>query len=660
MPTTSVSERSTAASEPQVVAAGERDESPAPVAPAHGPRALYAVTTVLAACSVLYELLAAQTLASLAANTVTWYSVVIGTFLGAMGLGAFRCQRQGEDIDPWKELVRVELWLCAVGVLIVPVIHVGHMLHGYLEVNVGPWSAGVAFFGSAFGMTGAVGYLTGIELPLLMRTGERLSGERSSANVVLGVDYVGSLIGAVAFPLLLLPRFDLLSIGVIAAVANLLVASWIVFHREDEREASFGVGAVTMALAAGLLAISLGANRIEQYFLRKYYYYHHTTDDLASLFGTMDEYPRVLRRRSPYQRIDLVQDTDKDVSQFLMPWYSDKLDEETDFPLNHILFLNGDFQTNTTYEEVYHEYFAHVPIAARGRVPRNVLLLGGGDGFLLRELLKYEGVERVLHVDIDPVLPELARSNAILSDVNHHSFDDPRVEHLRTDGYQFVRTTDQSFDAIYIDFPMAVDYELSRLYSREFFHFVRERLADDGFAVFDSTGTSILTAPDENGDQLLVEGNDWPIYCNTLMAAGFPEIVPYLTTLDFSNDDAIEWLLNANVEFSVSLEFKQTWDAAQTENERRALKRLLARRLLVQYAISLQQGFVMMARREGVLDTSTWKPPGVELHLLDEEAFHRAFLVDFPFPDEPDPDLVNSILQPRFPTLPIWNPRKPF
>ena len=660
MPSTSMSKRSIAASEP--VRARSEPEMSQAEPPSNGPRrrALCVMTIVLAACSVLYELLAAQTLSSLAANTVTWYSVVIGTFLGAMGLGAFYCQRKGDAQSPWRALARVELALCVVGVLIVPAIHIGHMLHGYLEVNVGVYTARFAFFGAAFGSTALVGFLTGIELPLLMRAGERLSGERSTANLVLGLDYVGSLIGAIVFPLVLLPRMDLLSIGVATAAVNLLVASWLVFREEECEDGSFGLTTAMFGIAFGLLGVSLGSARIDTYFLRKYYYYHHTTDSLASLFAPMDEFPRVQRRRSPYQRIDLVEDTDKDVSQFLIPWFSDKLAVEEDFPLNYILFLNGDFQTNTTYEEVYHEYFAHVPIAARGEVPKRVLLLGGGDGFLLRELLKYDGIESILHVDIDPVLPELARTHPILKEVNRGAFDSPRLEKIRTDGFQFVRRSDREFDAIYIDFPVAVDYELSRLYSMEFFHFVRDRLADGGFAVFDSTGTSILTPPDENGDQQLVVGNDWQIYCNTLMAAGFPQIVPYLTTLDTSNQDAIDWLLQSNVEISVGQQFKAAYETAATDEERDALKTLLARQLLMQYAMSLQQGFVMLGKDDGVLDTKTWHDPGVELHLLDEEAFHRAFLVEFPFPAQPDPDLVNSILQPRFPTVPLWEPRKPF
>ena len=660
MPTTSASARSNAASRRSVATADDR-EAPAAPAPHRGPwRVLCVVTLVLAACSVLYELLAAQTLASLAANTVTWYSVVIGTFLGAMGLGAFHCQRKGESVDPWSELGRVELALCAVGVLIVPFVHVGHMFHGYLELHVGVMTARLAFFGSAFAATALVGFLTGIELPLLMRIGEQIAGDRSGANVVLGLDYVGSLVGAVAFPLVLLPRMDLLSIGVVAAVANLLVASWIVFREDAAPAQSRRLTITTFGLALTLLAVSLGSERIERYFLRKYYYYHHATESLAALVAPMDDHPRVFRRRSPYQRIDLVQDTDTDISQLLMPWFSDKLEDDTEFPLNTILFLNGDFQTNTTYEEVYHEYFAHVPVAARGAVPRRVLLLGGGDGFLCRELLKYEGVESILHVDIDPVLPELARTHPVLRRVNEGAFDDPRVEHLQGDGFHFVRTSERTFDAVYVDFPVAVDYDLSRLYSREFFHFVRRRLAPGGFAVFDATGTSILTPPEADGSQQLVEGNDWPIYCNTLMAAGFPQIVPYLTTLDTDNEEAVDWLLQSNVQVTVGEEFRLAWDAAQTDEERNALKRLVARRLLTEYMLSLQQGFVMLGRDAGVLDTTTWHDPGVELHLLDEAAFHRAFAVEFPFPAQPDPDLVNSILQPRFPTVPLWEPRKPF
>mgnify|MGYP001181845676 CR=1 FL=1 len=618
---------------------------------------LVLVTAVLAACSVVYELLAAQTLAALAANTVIWYSVVIGAFLGAMGLGAFRCMEIPQDRDAWRELLGVELRLTLAGAAVVPAIHFGHMLHAYLEVHGWPRVAAVVFFGGAFAITTVVGYLTGIELPLLMRIGAQQGGGTRGGNIVLGVDYVGSLVGALVFPLVILPHTDLLTAATATAGVNLVVALGILVHRTAGRGRLLGPALAAGTLAGLLAAVAASTARIEQYFLRKYYYYTHANASLLAVFAPMPELPEVFRVRSPYQRIDIMQDVDPDASRTLMQFYSTKPDDP-EHPRDEILFLNGDFQTNSTYEEIYHEYFAHVPIVATGRVPRHVLLLGGGDGYLARELLKHEGIEDILHVDIDPVLPALAQTHPLLSTVNKGSFRDPRVTHLQGDGFQFVRTTEQRFDAVYIDFPVAVDYDLSRLYSREFFHFVRRCLAPGAFAVFDSTGTSFLTAPDAAGVQVPVEGNDWRIYSNTLVAAGYRDIVPYLTTLEVDNAAAAEWLANAGVNIPVDADFMSDWQAAD-EEQRKVLRDLLIRRVLTENMIALQQGFVMMAADEGTFGTA-WKDPGVPLHLLTKERFEHAFDVHFEVPPVADADFVNSILRPRFPTLPVWRPRRPF
>lgn len=620
--------------------------------------AALAVTLVLAACSVIYELIAAQTLALLAANTVVWFSVTIGTFLASMGLGALRCERIGEDRDPWRELVRVELLLCLAGLAIVPAIHVGHMLHGWLAFQGHPSAATGVFFGTAFAVTGWVGYLTGIELPLLMRIAVRETGDDTSGNFALGVDYVGSLLGAIAFPLVLLPGMRLIAAGALVAAVNLAVAAWIAWRRLDASRSLTRASGSALALAAGIGVLVLNVDRVEQYFLRKYYYYTHSSTSLSDLFAPMGDFPKVFRARSPYQRIDIMEDVDWDVSQQLIRCYSDKA-QDVEFELNRILFLNGDFQTNTTYEEIYHEWFAHVPIVAAGKTPRRVLVLGGGDGFLIRELLKHEGIESILHIDIDPVLPEVARTHPVLSKANAGSFDNPRVTTEIRDGFQFVRTVDERFDAIYIDFPVAVDYDLSRLYSREFFHFVRARLEDDGFAVFDSTGTSLLTRPDADGRQQMTEGNDWPIYANTLVAAGFEQIVPYLTSMEIENEAAQKWLEESGLSVNVGQEFLDAWNAAEEGEEKKALEAILIRSVLAEHVLSLQQGFVMLARQPGLLQ-KTWRDPGVELHILDQVRFDLSFSADLPIPTRVDPDLVNSVLRPRFPTTPIWDPRKPY
>ncbi len=621
------------------------------------PTAVFVLAVTLSACSILYELLIAQTMAMLAANTVVWYSMVIGAFLGAMGLGAWWSRRLGRR-GPWPTLVRIELALTALGAAVVPLVHLGHL--GYARCTL-TGQAGLAiasFYGGAALLVIAIGVLTGAELPLLMRIAREDRADRGVENVVLGLDYFGSLVGAVLFPLVLLPALPLSAIGFGVALVNLVSAAVVSTFVVAGRRARWLSRLVIAGLAVTLVAGFLHLGRIEQYLLKRYYYY----DQLAGGFGVLaprDDLPDVLRSSSPYQKIDLVRRVETDFSVGLMPAYSDKLARHPGFPVDQVLFLNGDYQTDTRYEEVYHEWFAHVPIVANGRPPRDVLLLGGGDGFLLRELVKYDAIESITHVDIDPTLIELAKTNDVLHRANRDAFRDPRLDSLVTDGYRFVRESERTFDAIYIDFPVAADYDLAKLYSREFFHFVRRRIAPGGFAVFDSTGTSHLTTPNEDGERWISPANDWSIYYHTLRRAGFPTIVPYLTTLELDNQEAREAVLSQiEIEGEVAA-LEAIDDPAEREAERRRMLSDVVDRLIYSHVISLEQGFVLLAPEEREFSTE-WTDLGVDLHLLDAERFALAFDVEFPKPSAVDPAQVNSIMRPTFPTLPWWRPRLPF
>ena len=128
---------------------------------------VYSAALVLAACSLLYELLIAQTLATLAANTVVWYSVTIGVYLAAMGLGALLHDKYAAG-NLWARLFRVEILLSAVGAMAVPILHFTHTFSLLLDLNYLTLAGNVVFFGSAFVLIIAIGLLTGFELPVLI------------------------------------------------------------------------------------------------------------------------------------------------------------------------------------------------------------------------------------------------------------------------------------------------------------------------------------------------------------------------------------------------------------------------------------------------------------------------------------------------------------
>ena len=113
-----------------------------------------------------------------------------------------------------------------------------------------------------------------------------------------------------------------------------------------------------------------------------------------------------------------------------------------------VLALDGVIQVTTGDEFVYHEMLAHVPIYAHGAVA-TACVVGGGDGGMLREILKHQGVERAVLVEIDAQVVEFCRAH--LPSVSAGAFDDPRTEIVIADGLEYMARTNRTFDLIVID-----------------------------------------------------------------------------------------------------------------------------------------------------------------------------------------------------------------
>ena len=147
--------------------------------------------------------------------------------------------------------------------------------------------------------------------------------------------------------------------------------------------------------------------------------------------------------------------------------------------LGRVMALDGVVQTTEGDEFVYHEMLTHVPILAHGHA-RRVLIVGGGDGGMLRRCLEHTTVERVTMVEIDRSLVDL--SIAHLPSISAGAFDDPRTNLVIADGCAFVKDTDETFDVIIVDStdphgPGAV------LFTEEFYGDCKARLTPGGVLV---------------------------------------------------------------------------------------------------------------------------------------------------------------------------------
>jgi spermidine synthase len=276
---------------------------------------------------------------------------------------------------------------------------------------------------------------------------QRIRRQEASDAVadLFAADYVGGLIGGLAFPFLLLPLLGLpkgaLMVGALNAVVGMAVVLWL-FRSELTRRAYAGLS-VGLALIVALLGLAyLYADQFE-------------VDARQALYRD----PIVHAERSEYQEIVLTRSLDgEDVR----------------------MFLNGDLQFSTLDEYRYHESLVHPAMAGPHG---DVLVLGGGDGLALREILAYDDVASATLVDLDPAVVDLASTDPVISSLNDRSFEDPRVEVVNADAFQWLRENRERFDVIVADMPDGTDVGTAKLYTVEFYSLLSRALAEDGRVV---------------------------------------------------------------------------------------------------------------------------------------------------------------------------------
>src|SRR5919112_2041395 len=184
------------------------------------------------------------------------------------------------------------------------------------------------------------------------------------------------------------------------------------------------------------------------------------------------------------------------------------------------LFLNGNLQFSSADEYRYHEALVHPALALAsdgGRAVRRVLILGGGDGLGLREVLKYPTVEEVVLVDLDPDMTELSRRFPPLARLNRDAFADPRVRVVNEDAMIWLERDERPFDAAVVDFPDPNSFALGKLYTTRFYRLLKARLAPHAAVSVQSTSP------------LFARNSFWCIM-RTLEASGLA-VRPYYTAV---------------------------------------------------------------------------------------------------------------------------------
>ena len=393
------------------------------------PVVLFLSVLLIAACGLIYELIAGTLASYLLGDSVLQFSTVIGTYLFAMGLGSAASRYLGGSLV--ARFVQIELM---VGV-------------------VGGFSSSALFLAFAYThsfrlalylLVIAIGVLVGLEIPLLMRILEGRFKFRDLVSHVLTFDYLGALAASLAFPLWLVPKLGLVRAAILFGIINAAVALWSTFLFKDQLPSRVALRAGCIAVLALLGAGMVGAD-----------WFSSAADN--QLYA--DEV--IFERNTRYQRIVVTK------------WKDDLR-----------LFLNAHLQFSSRDEYRYHEALVHPGLSALPGA-RRALVLGGGDGLAVRELLKYPNLESITLVDLDREMTRMFTEHPLLAPLNDHSFKSPRVHVINDDAFPWLDRNTESWDFVVVDFPDPTNYSLGKLYTTAFYRLLRKHVA--GLAVVQST-----------------------------------------------------------------------------------------------------------------------------------------------------------------------------
>ncbi len=412
---------------------------------------------IIASCGLIYELIAGTLASYLLGDSVTQFSTIIGTYLFSMGIGSYLSRFIGKGLV--GKFIAIELLVGIIGGYSATALFLSFSFLGSLKP--------LLYF-----LVVVIGILVGLEIPLLLRILKDKLQFKDLVSQVLTFDYLGALAASLLFPILLAPKLGVVRTCLLFGTLNALVAAgtaWL-FRLQLPK---MRLMKMQCAAAIGLLLAGFAyAERL-------------TTLAEGELYA--DEI--IYAKSSPYQRIVITR------------WRDDVR-----------LFLNGHLQFGSRDEYRYHEALVHPGLQSLPS-PRRVLVLGGGDGLALREILKYESVQTVTLVDLDAEMTRLFSRHPVLTRLNQNSLNSPKVTLVNADAFIWLERNQDFFDFVVVDFPDPTNYSLGKLYTTAFYRLLRRHLAANGAAVIQ--GTSPLFA----------RRSFWCIV-QTLQSAGF-RVTPY-------------------------------------------------------------------------------------------------------------------------------------
>jgi len=360
----------------------------------------------------------------------------------------------GDSVFQWTMIVSIMLFSMGFGSRISRYIHTKLLQKFiYIEFTLSLITAFVsvityitsAYYGEnmfiIYGLSILVGLLIGMEIPIVMRLNDEFEELKVNVSSVMEKDYYGSLLGGVFFAFVGLPYLGLTYTPFILGTINFIVACLLIYILWNGLENQIKKQLIGL-IGAVVIILSVGVTKAKSII------------DFGEEIRYKDRV--VFSEQTRYQRIVITQ-------------------SQEDF----WLFINGNQQLSSIDEVMYHEPLVH-PVMGLLKEPKHILVLGGGDGGAVREILKYPSVEKITLVDLDPKMTELGKTHDWLVTMNQNAMNHEKVEIINADGYTWMESQKQYFDAIIIDLPDPKTVELGRLYSYEFYKLCYSRLLPHG------------------------------------------------------------------------------------------------------------------------------------------------------------------------------------
>ena len=390
---------------------------------------------VIATCGLIYELIAGTLASYLLGDSITQFSTIIGTYLFAMGIGSWFSKYLDGNLLKW--FIRIEILVGLVGGCSAPVLFA---IFEHVE----------SFRLILYAFVGMTGVLVGLEIPLLMRILKNNFEFKDLVSNIFTFDYIGGLLASLIFPLVLVPYMGLIRTSLFFGLMNIIVALLLLYKFKETR------GYRRHFLVIIIISILV--------FIVGFAY----AERIMAYSESMTFQDKVIYSKSTvYQRI-VITKNNRELR----------------------LFLNGNLQFSSADEYRYHEALIHPAMQALPHA-RNAMVLGGGDGLAVRELLKYPQLQSIKLIDLDPGMTSLFTHNQMLAQLNNHSLSSPRVKVINTDAYNWVRNDTTRYDCIIIDFPDPGNYSVGKLYTNSFYKEIYRLLSDDGVVVVQSTSPYI-------------------------------------------------------------------------------------------------------------------------------------------------------------------------